>query len=105
LRELEYLIPFYAQREYRAAWLSADGRPLPAADDLLKAVGEAEREGLRSADYNRGHLRKLLASLQQGDGGSDAGRLADFDLLFTDTFLTYASNLLSGRLPPRKVDP
>ncbi len=105
LRGLEYLIPFYVQRGYRPAWLDADGRPLPAADDLLKAVGEAEREGLRSSDYGRGQLRKLQAALQQGDGGVDAGQLADFDLLFTDTFLTYASHLLSGRLPPRKVDP
>ena len=105
LRELEYLIPFYVQRNYRPAWLDADGRPLPVADDLLKAVGEAEREGLRSSDYGRSQLRKLQAALQQGDGATDAGQLADFDLLFTDTFLTYASNLLSGRLPPRKVDP
>lgn len=105
LREPGYLISFYAQRGYRAAWLDPYGRPLPAADDLIKALGEAEREGLRSADYNRGQLRKLLASLQQGDGATDAGQLAEVDLLLADTFLTYASHLLSGRLPPRKVDP
>ncbi len=105
LRGLKYLIPFYAQRDYQAAWLDADGKPLPAADDLLKALGEAEREGLQSADYRRTQLRKLLEMLQQADSAPDTGQLADLDLLFTDTFLTYASHLLAGRLSPRKVDP
>ncbi|HRD66818.1 MAG TPA: L,D-transpeptidase family protein [Candidatus Competibacter sp.] len=105
VHELEYLVSFYAQRGYRAAWLDSSGRPQPAADDLLKALGEAEREGLRSADYDRGHLRKLLTSLQQGDDAMDASQPAEADLLLTSTFLTYASHLLSGRLPPRKVDP
>jgi murein L,D-transpeptidase YcbB/YkuD len=68
-------------------------------------LGEAEREGLQSADYRRTQLRKLLEMLQQADSAPDTGQLADFDLLFTDTFLTYASHLLSGRLSPRKVDP
>ncbi len=105
VRQLEYLVSFYAQRDYRPAWLSAAGSPSPAADELLKAVGEADREGLRAADYDRGHLQKLLAALQQGGGAADPERLADFDLLLTDTFLTYANHLLAGRLPPRKVDP
>lgn len=105
LRALEYLMPFYARRDYRPAWLSADGAPLPVAEDLLKALGEADREGLQAADYHRTQLRKVLAAIQKGDGASNADRLADFDLSFTDSFLTYASHLLSGRLSPRKVDP
>ena len=106
-RELraDYLIPFYAQRDYRAAWLAADGRPLSAVDDLLKALGEADREGLRSADYHRAALQKLRSSLERGAAASTAEQLADADLLFTDAYLTYASHLLAGRLAPRKVDP
>ena len=105
LRALDFLLPFYAQRAYRPAWLTAAGQPLPAAEELLKALGEANREGLRASDYHRPQLRKLLTALQQGDGAPDAGQQADFDLLFTDAFLTYASHLLSGQLAPRKVDP
>ncbi|MCC6135101.1 MAG: L,D-transpeptidase family protein [Candidatus Contendobacter sp.] len=106
-RELrtQYLIPFYVQRDYRAAWLSADGKPRSAVDDLIKALGEADREGLRPADYHRAELQKLLSSLEQGEAGRTAEQLADADLLFTDAYLTYASHLLSGRLSPRKVDP
>ena len=105
LRSLEYLIPFYARRDYRAAWLNAGGKPLPVADKLLKNLGQAEREGLRSTDYPIARLRKLYEALQQDTAVPTVGQLADFDLLFTDTFLTYGSHLLSGRLPPRKIDP
>ncbi len=105
LHALDYLIPFYIRRDYRPAWLSADGRPLPVAEDLLKALGEADREGLQAADYPRAQLRKLLATLEKSDDASSVDQLADADLLLTDTFLTYASHLLAGRLSPRKVDP
>ncbi|MBK9952711.1 MAG: hypothetical protein IPP10_14675 [Candidatus Competibacteraceae bacterium] len=100
LRKLEYLIPFYAQRNYQTAWLGADGRPLPVAAELLKVLGEAESEGLRSSDYSRNALQKLETALQQGGGAADAKRLAEFDLLFTDAYLSYASHLLSGRFAP-----
>jgi murein L,D-transpeptidase YcbB/YkuD len=105
LRSLDSTLRFYAQREYRAGWLDAGGGPSPAAEELLKAVAEADHEGLRSADYRPAELRKRLKAI--GQQGSTAGvdALVEFDLLFTDTFLTYGSHLLAGRLPPHKVDP
>ncbi|MFO1371929.1 MAG: L,D-transpeptidase family protein [Candidatus Competibacteraceae bacterium] len=105
LHSLAALISFYAQRDYQAAWVSADGRPLPAASTLLTALSEADHEGLRSADYHRAQLQKLLNTLQQNNAFASANQLAEFDLVFTDAFLTYGSHLLAGRLPPRKVDP
>ena len=105
LQMLDTLVAFYAERGYQPAWLNADGKPRPAVEELLKALGEADRDGLRAADYHRAALRKRLAVLQQGDGAVDASRLMHFDLLFTDTFLTYGAHLLSGQLSPRKVDP
>ena len=105
LRKLDALIPFYAQRNYQMVWLGADGRPLPVAAELLKVLGEAENEGLRSSDYGRSALQKLETALQQGGGAADAKHLAEFDLLFTDAYLSYASHLLSGRFAPRKLDP
>ena len=105
LRSLESTIRFYAQRDYRAGWLDASGSPSPAAEELLKALGEAEQDGLRSADYRPAELRKRLNAVQQEGSAASDSSLAEFDLLFTDTFLTYGSHLLAGRLPPRKVDP
>jgi murein L,D-transpeptidase YcbB/YkuD len=105
LRSLESTIQFYAQRDYRAGWLDASGSPSVAAEDLLKALAEAEQDGLQSADYQPTELRKRLKTIQQEGATAGEGSLAEFDLLFTDTFLTYGSHLLAGRLPPRKVDP
>ena len=105
LRSLEATIRFYAQRDYRAGWLDASGNPVPAAEDLLKALGDAEQDGLRSADYRPVELRKRLKAIQEQGSAAGESTLAEFDLLFTDTFLTYGSHLLAGRLPPHKVDP
>lgn len=105
LRSLESTIRFYAQRDYRAGWVDANGSPAAAADDLLKALGEADQEGLRSADYRPAELHKRLKVIRQQGSAAGESTLAEFDLLFTDTFLTYGSHLLAGRLPPRKVDP
>ncbi len=104
LRALEFLVSFYVQRGYQSAWLSADGRPLPAADALLESLNEADREGLRASDYRPTALKERLATLHRAETTPTIDQLTDFDLLFTDTFLTYGSHLLSGRLPPRRVD-
>jgi len=104
LRSVAMLTQFYTQRNYQAAWLSADGKPLSATSALLTALGEADREGLRTADYHRPQLQKLLKTLQQDGAAPTAEQLADADLVFTNTFLTYGSHLLAGRLPPRQVD-
>ncbi|MBK8537175.1 MAG: L,D-transpeptidase family protein [Candidatus Competibacteraceae bacterium] len=105
LRTLEPTIQFYVQRDYQAGWLNADGRPSPAVDALLKAIGEADQEGLHSADYYPAELRKRLKILQQDGSATGDSALAEFDLLLTDTYLTYGSHLLAGRFSPRKIDP
>ena len=105
LHSLESTIRFYVEREYRAGWLAANGSPSPAAEELLKVLAEADQEGLRSADYRLAELHKRLKAIQQQGAAAGESALAEFDLLFTDTFLTYGSHLLAGRLPPRKVDP
>jgi murein L,D-transpeptidase YcbB/YkuD len=104
LRTLDAMLPFYAQRGYQPAWLDANGKPLPAATALIEALGEADRDGLRPSDYQRTGLQKRIMALQQNNDALDIAQLTDFDLLFTDAFLSYGSHLLSGRLSPRAVD-
>jgi murein L,D-transpeptidase YcbB/YkuD len=104
LRQIEYLGSFYSRRNYQPAWLSSGGKPLPATDELIKALGEAESEGLRPSDYGCIQLQKLQSAVKQNSVLADTKQLVEFDLLFTDSFLTYASHLLSGRVPPHKID-
>ena len=55
LRSGNLLPQFYTRRLYWPAW-SNDTGLLPQVDSLLKALREAESEGLRSQDY---HLTRL----------------------------------------------
>ena len=105
LRSLEPAIRFYAQRNYQAGWVGAGGKPTTATEEVLKAIGEAEQDGLRSADYRPSELRKRLEAVQRQGAAAGEGSLVDLDLLFTDAFLTYGSHQLAGRVPPSKVDP
>ena len=51
---------FYQRRSYAPAW-SQDGALLPAADELLVALGAAEDDGLRPEDYRATALKDLVA--------------------------------------------
>lgn len=104
LHTLDLLLPFYAERNYQPAWLDSNGKPLPVAMELVEALGEADRDGLRPSDYHFSRLQKRITSLQQHNDALNVSQLTNFDLLFTDAFLAYGSHLLSGRLSPRTVD-
>ena len=96
---------FYATRSFSPAWIKDSG-PLPQAAALLAAIGQASLEGLAAKDY---HLATISSLLQQISSKMAAHRYvdpeqaADLDLLLTDTFLIYASHLLSGRVNPETL--
>jgi murein L,D-transpeptidase YcbB/YkuD len=98
---------FYERRGYRLAWSGENG-PLPRADALLAAVGEAESEGLRPNDYHLKSARRLIQDVR-GSWGSQGPhllhRMVELDLLLTDAFLVYGSHLLMGRVNPETIDP
>src|SRR5215831_4935272 len=98
LRSGHLLLQFYTRRLYWPAW-SNDAGLLPQIDSLLKALYEAETEGLQTRDYHLIRLESLRTELQQQNQTAplNAAALADFDLLLTDALLTYGSHLLYGR--------
>ena len=90
---------FYELRSFRPIW-SDDGGPLPRAESLLRAIEAAPPEGLRPEDYHLAQIKFLLAETHQEQTRKilRPEELADLDLLLTDSFLTYAFHLLSGRI-------
>jgi len=98
LRSGNLLLQFYTRRLYWPAW-SNDAGLLPQIDSLLKALYEAETEGLQARDYHLTRLESLRTELQQPSQAAplSAAALADLDLLLTDALLTYGSHLLYGR--------
>jgi murein L,D-transpeptidase YcbB/YkuD len=96
---------FYEHRLFRPAWIADDG-PLPQVDSFIQSVQEADREGLRPEGYHLSSIKSLLAELRQtATQKKPLGpeKLADLDLLLTDSFLIYSSHLLSGRVNPETI--
>ncbi|MEP7013350.1 MAG: L,D-transpeptidase family protein [Acidobacteriota bacterium] len=90
------LVCFYQRRSFLPAW-SAENHLLPVADQLLLALQVAADEGLRPEDYRFTALRSRADEVRRG---SDAPERAELDLLLTDAFFSFASDLGNGRLNP-----
>jgi murein L,D-transpeptidase YcbB/YkuD len=98
---LELVRRVYLDRDYQPVWI--DGSELEGrALDLIETLCHAEREGLRSADYDLPGLQAQLARLREHKKSNPAA-LAALDLRLTRAFLDYATDLLAGRLDPQAV--
>jgi len=100
------LLPrFYANRSYAPAWIGESG-PLPRALSLVEAIGNASSEGLRAEEYHLETIAVLMNRISSEKAVlrfASPDQAADLDLILTDTFLMYASHLLSGRVNPETL--
>ena len=97
---------FYERRTYLPAWSDNSG-PLGRVQDLVKAIREAEYEGLKPNDYHLTEIEKTLEAIYQEEKiqkTPNPYQLVDLDLLLTDAFLIYGSHLLAGRVNPETID-
>jgi murein L,D-transpeptidase YcbB/YkuD len=92
----------YQDREYRPLWIGARGLT-ETAKELIASLCDAEREGLRSADYRLGELRGTVERLRPSLDKQRPEAFAVLDLELTRRFLEYGSDLLTGRLDPTAV--
>jgi L,D-transpeptidase YcbB len=86
---------FYADRQYRLAWVSRWGKS-PLADSLLQLISEADRWGLDPADYHQASLTDLLGRLSTHQASLPQVEQADY--LLSDAFFSLAQHLEKGRL-------
>jgi murein L,D-transpeptidase YcbB/YkuD len=93
----------YQDREYRPFWIKG-GRPAGAARDLAATLCDAEREGLRPADYDLADLQKVLEQTWVRNKKPAPAALARLDVELTMRLLDYGADLLAGRLDPTAVD-
>jgi murein L,D-transpeptidase YcbB/YkuD len=97
---------FYERRTYEPAWSNNKGL-LSVADELVKAIQQADREGLRLIDYHLSKIKTLINEVRNHQAKQmklNPRVLVDLDLLLTDAFLIYASHLLAGRINPQTID-
>jgi L,D-transpeptidase YcbB len=92
----------YEDRQYRPLWV--DVRRLPErTKDLIANLCDAEREGLRPADYRLGEFRRTVEQLRPSLTKQRPEAFAVLDLELTRRFLDYGADLLAGRLDPKVV--
>jgi murein L,D-transpeptidase YcbB/YkuD len=99
------LADFYRSRTYRPAWSTDNGLRWESMV-LIRAIIEAELEGLRSEDYHLSSIEMLLIEIGNDQATNkipDPDKFADFDLLLTDAFLVYGAHLAKGRVNPQKI--
>ena len=96
---------FYLRRSFRPAWSNEQG-PNRLADDLVGALGRADLEGLTPEDYGLSAITALLDTVRAAAANGRATtpeQLAALDVLLTNAFLQYGSDLLSGRVDPETL--
>ena len=97
---------FYKKHDFNPLWTRENGLT-PQADQLIRAIGEAELDGLTSEDYHLSRLKSLVMDFQKAPSQKqsfDPEKKADLDLLLSDAFLLFSSHLRSGRVTPNAVD-
>jgi L,D-transpeptidase YcbB len=102
---------FYVRRQYRLSWAKRSwlGRefPHPQLGPFLRAVQEADREGLDPADYDADSIAARCDEVFRNVSRRnplDPAKVVDLDLWLTYTFLTYSSHLAIGRFDPKTID-
>lgn len=95
----EALPRFYTARGCQPAWFLG-GVALAQSHAYVAALGEAEREGLAPERYHRAALAEALHTLSEP--GAPADTWLGVELRLTESFLTYASHLHHGQVPPER---
>ncbi len=94
---------FYARRNHLPAWetrkyLSVNGM------DLIKAIDYAEHEGLMTKEYNYSEILNTLNNIRDSDDKAEIINLTvRLDILMTNAYLHYASDLICGKINPQNL--
>ena len=90
----------YETRANRPIWVERNGRFGAQAADLVSAIRQSDRQGLRVADYPAVELEKAI---DEADSLRTLESVARAEVLLSATYVDLASDLLTGRLDPRRV--
>ncbi len=90
---------FYRPAGFEPAW-AVDGQPTAQALELIKILQDADREGLRTEDYDASRWADRLASLM---GPHEDAEEARFDAALTVCIMRYLSDLHLGRINPHPL--
>jgi murein L,D-transpeptidase YcbB/YkuD len=103
-------LAFYRRTRYQPAWLEK-GKPGRRAAALSATIGRAEDDGLSPLTYRYDVAYRLLSAVS--DSAADEGEeldewarasyLADLDLVLSEGFIRYTTDVVQGTIPPEDV--
>lgn len=91
------LTRFYSENNFTPVWSSKQD-----VETLLHALADSRSEGLEPHAYHVEMLNERYTALKDGDADSD--KTAAFDILLTNAFLRYSTDMRIGRISPRNGD-
>lgn len=94
-------LDFYISRDYRPAWVDAEGLTTEALE-FLQAVMESPSQGLSTEDYKLQYLYHLKKKLENEDSGLNDYQKIEKEL--TGAYLKLANHILRGRIDPQQID-
>ena len=100
-----YLKPFYQRRRYKPAWVNEFGIK-PEAKQLVTTLKDSEQDGLSHKYYRLASISKVMHDVelsQKRQKEPDTIKLATLDLLLTNAYLAFASDLFSGHFKPELI--
>ena len=100
------VLEFYRRLRFRPAW--TDGQDLERARSLHAAIGRAVDDGLDPDSYGHGVATRLITMLEaEGDEELDsdarAAYGADLDIVLSEGYMRYASDVVRGAIDPDSV--
>lgn len=103
LHASEMLLEFYDRRGFNMAWLEK-GVLSPAGEGLIDLLQNSKREGLHPPDYHIHSIETIWDNINQQRESTDGDLYIEMELLLTDAFFIYASDLLAGRMDPDSME-
>jgi murein L,D-transpeptidase YcbB/YkuD len=96
----------YQKQDYKPLWINEDG-PVSETAQMVEAIRNSYKEGLNPENY---YLKETEDTLTRVSAGSGSGKLpnaellAELDILLSNSFLQYSSDLLYGQVAPQRID-
>lgn len=98
--ERKAILAFYSGRNFKPVW-TENGQASPRSDVVLKLFAKAAEDGLMASSY----LPEILSGFDnpQAALGTDADKLAKFDVELTAAALKYGRDISGGQFDPNRL--
>ncbi|MEQ9618613.1 MAG: L,D-transpeptidase family protein [Deltaproteobacteria bacterium] len=96
----------YRNRNYQPLWIDENG-PRPQAYEMIDVIKDSYREGLNPNSYCLTEIDYELNRIQadkDSGGPVNSESLAELDLLLSNSYLSYAQDVLYGQVTPEQIN-